>query len=174
MTREEFSIIVKGLKAVYTQQTFIPDKDAFNVWYELLKDIDYANCNMAVQRYIISERFPPTIADIRDYVFKNDKSNNGLNESYAWSLVRKAISDSSYHSEERFNELPETIQKAVGSANQLRIWATDGDFNDGVVQSNFLRSYRQVIETNQKMEILPQNLRNMIENTSCKMIGEKI
>ena len=174
MTREEFSIIVKGLKAVYTQQTFIPDKDAFNVWYELLKDIDYANCNMAVQRYIISERFPPTIADIRAYVFKNDKSNNGLNESYAWSLVRKAISDSSYHSEERFNELPETIQKAVGSANQLRIWATDGDFNDGVVQSNFLRSYRQVIETNQKMEILPQNLRNMIENTSCKMIGEKI
>lgn len=174
MTREEFSIIVKGLKAVYTQQTFIPDKDAFNVWYELLKDIDYANCNMAVQRYIISERFPPTIADIRDYVFKNDKSNNGLNESYAWSLVRKAISDSSYHSEERFNELPETIQKAVGSANQLRIWATDGDFNDGVVQSNFLRSYRQVIETNQKMEILPQNLRNMIENTSCKMIGEII
>lgn len=174
MTREEFSIIVKGLKAVYTQQTFIPDKDAFNVWYELLKDIDYANCNMAVQRYIISERFPPTIADIRDYVFKNDKSNNGLNESYAWSLVRKAISDSSYHSEERFNELPETIQKAVGSANQLRIWATDGDFNDGVVQSNFLRSYRQVIETNQKMEILPQNLRNMIENTSCRMIGEKI
>ena len=174
MTREEFSIIVKGLKAVYTQQTFIPDKDAFNVWYELLKDIDYANCNMAVQRYIISERFPPTIADIRAYVFKNDKSNNGLNESYAWSLVRKAISDSSYHSEERFNELPETIQKAVGSANQLRIWATDGDFNDGVVQSNFLRSYRQVIETNQKMEILPQKLRNMIENTSCKMIGEKI
>ena len=172
MTREEFQIIVKGLKAVYTQQTFIPDKDTFNVWYELLKDIDYANCNMAAQRYIISERFPPTIADIRDYVFKNDKSNNGLNESYAWSLVRKAISDSSYHSEERFNELPETIQKAVGSANQLRIWATDGDFNDGVVQSNFLRSYRQVIETNQKMEILPQNLRNMIENTSCKMIGE--
>ena len=47
MTREEFSIIVKGLKDVYTQQTFIPDKDAFNVWYELLKDIDYANCNMA-------------------------------------------------------------------------------------------------------------------------------
>lgn len=174
MTREEFSIIVKGLKAVYTQQTFIPDKDAFNVWYELLKDIDYANCNMAVQRYIISERFPPTIADIRAYVFKNDKSNNGLNESYAWSLVRKAISDSSYHSEERFNELPETIQKAVGSANQLRVWATDGDFNDGVVQSNFLRSYRQVIETNQKMDILPQNLRNMIENTSCRMIGEKI
>ena len=174
MTREEFSIIVKGLKAVYTQQTFIPDKDAFNVWYELLKDIDYANCNVAVQRYIISERFPPTIADIRDYVFKNDKSNNGLNESYAWSLVRKAISDSSYHSEERFNELPETVQKAVGSANQLRVWATDGDFNDGGVQSNFLRSYRQVIETNQKMEILPQNLRNMIENTSCKMIGEKI
>lgn len=41
MTREEFKTLVKGMKAVYAQPTFIPDQDAFNVWFELLKDIPY-------------------------------------------------------------------------------------------------------------------------------------
>lgn len=31
MTREEFKTLVKGMKAVYAQPTFIPDQDAFNV-----------------------------------------------------------------------------------------------------------------------------------------------
>ena len=30
MEREEFKILVKAMKAVYAQPTFIPDKDAFD------------------------------------------------------------------------------------------------------------------------------------------------
>lgn len=47
MTREEFKTLVKGMKAVYAQPTFIPDQDAFNVWFELLKDIPYQQANVA-------------------------------------------------------------------------------------------------------------------------------
>ena len=39
MEREEFKILVKAMKAVYAQPTFIPDKDAFDVWYGLLQDV---------------------------------------------------------------------------------------------------------------------------------------
>ena len=49
MTREEFKTLVKGMKAVYAQPTFIPDQDAFNVWFELLKDIPYQQANVAIQ-----------------------------------------------------------------------------------------------------------------------------
>ena len=65
MTRDECKILVKAMKAVYSQATFIPDQDAFNVWYELLKDIPYSRANVAIQKYMASEKFPPTIADIR-------------------------------------------------------------------------------------------------------------
>ena len=50
MTREEFKTLVKGMKAVYAQPTFIPDQDAFNVWFELLKDIPYQQANVAIQK----------------------------------------------------------------------------------------------------------------------------
>ena len=66
MTREEFKTLVKGMKAVYAQPTFIPDQDAFNVWFELLKDIPYQQVNVAIQKYMLTEKFPPTIADIRE------------------------------------------------------------------------------------------------------------
>ena len=32
MERDEFKILVKSMKAVYAQPTFLPDQDAFNVW----------------------------------------------------------------------------------------------------------------------------------------------
>ena len=65
MEREEFKILVKAMKAVYAQPTFIPDKDAFDVWYGLLQDLPYEQANLAIQKYMTSEKFPPTIADIR-------------------------------------------------------------------------------------------------------------
>ena len=67
MEREEFKILVKAMKAVYAQPTFIPDKDAFNVWYGLLQDLPYEQANLAIQKYMTSERFPPTIAEIRNH-----------------------------------------------------------------------------------------------------------
>ena len=56
MTREEFKTLVKGMKAVYAQPTFIPDQDAFNVWFELLKDIPYQQANVAIQKYMLTEQ----------------------------------------------------------------------------------------------------------------------
>ena len=41
MTREEFAVLVKAMKAVYSSENFIADKDAFDVWYGLLKDLPY-------------------------------------------------------------------------------------------------------------------------------------
>ena len=47
MTIDEFRVLAKGMKAVYPQPNFLPDMDAVNVWYELLKDIDYQEIGRA-------------------------------------------------------------------------------------------------------------------------------
>ena len=170
MTREEFKVLVKGMKSVYAQPTFIPDNDAFNVWYELLKDIDYKACAIAIQTYMSTEKFPPTIADIRAKVNINPKQ---ITEAEAWDMVRKAISNSSYNSEKEFGRLPEEVKRAVGSPSQLRVWATDTEFNDSVVQSQFLRSYRERCKKSEEFAKLPTNIQTLITSTTVKMIGEK-
>ena len=66
MTRDEFKVLVKGMKAIYSQATFIPDADAFNMWYALMGDLSYELCNVAIQKYMLTNKFPPTVAEIRE------------------------------------------------------------------------------------------------------------
>ena len=146
MTREQFKVLVKAMKAVYANPGFIPDQDAFDVWYSMLKDLDYAIASRAVQMHLQTEETPPTVAGIRkqSVKLKADEADD-LNETAAWSLVLKAIRRSTYYSEEEFAKLPATVQRAVASPKQLREWATLEDV-DGktltVIQSNFQRTFR--------------------------------
>ena len=67
MNKEEFTKLAKGMKAVYTSQNFLPDSDAMKVWFAMLQDLDYKPTSIAVQKYMMTNKFPPTIADIREF-----------------------------------------------------------------------------------------------------------
>lgn len=164
MEREEFKTLVKGMKAVYAQSTFIPDQDAFKVWYELLKDLSYEQANIAIQKYMLTEKFPPTIADIRtkanDIVAKIEES---MSELEAWSLVSKAISNSGYHAEEEFGKLPEACQRAVGNPSNLKEWAMmESDKVATVEQSHFIRNYRVAVQRMQEEAKIPCHVKAAI------------
>lgn len=66
MTREEFLILAKAMKAVWSDPKFLPDKDAFDVWYEMLHDVPYRDAAVGLKAYMKTGKFPPTIADIRE------------------------------------------------------------------------------------------------------------
>lgn len=168
MTRDEFGIIVKALKAVYTAPTFIPDKDAFNVWYGLLKDIDYQTVNKAVQSYMTTESKLPTIADIRSKAMQFNYSEQP-NELEAWALVSKALSNGYYGANEEYEKLPPLVQKAVGNPANIREWS-QLDFKAlSVIQSNFERTYRAVAKREDEVSRMPSQIRQLIQNSEPKM-----
>lgn len=171
MERKEFKTLVKGMKAVYAQPTFIPDQDAFNVWYELLRDLSYEQVNIAIQKYMLTEKFPPTIADIRtkanDIVAKIEES---MSELEAWSLVSKAISNSGYHAEEEFDKLPEVCQRAVGNPQNLKEWAMmESDSVATVEQSHFIRNYRVAVQRMQEDAKIPDHIKVAIADMRKKV-----
>lgn len=173
MEREEFKILVKAMKAVYAQPTFIPDKDAFDVWYGLLQDLPYEQANLAVQKYMTSERFPPTIADIRtkatEIIAPVEES---MSELQAWALVQKAIRNSAYHAEEEFAKLPEACQRAVGTAVNLKEWALmDSDQVATIEQSHFVRNYRASVQRMKEEARLPENVRMLIADMGKKQVA---
>jgi len=78
-------------------------------------------------------------------------------------LVKKAISDSYYHAEERFSELPETVQKAVGSPSMLRQWGQcDTEDVNTVIMSNFQRAYKAELSKKEFNDSIPANLKTVI------------
>ena len=48
MTFDEFKILVKGMKAVYTSPNFLPDADSVKIWYRLLGDMPYELASIAI------------------------------------------------------------------------------------------------------------------------------
>ena len=164
MTRDEFKILVKGMKAVYAQSTFIPDKDAFEMWFALLCDLPYKTANIAIQKYMLTEKFPPTPAEIREkaaQMFETPEIE--MSELEAWALVRKAIRNSAYHANEEFDKLPETCQIAVGNAANLEEWAKmDYEKVEAVGQSHFIRNFRTTVLRIKEDQKLPEQTRNSI------------
>ena len=177
MTREQFKVLVKAMKAVYTNPGFIPDQDAFDVWYSMLKDLDYAIASRAVQMHLQTEESPPTVAGIRKQSakLKADETDD-LNETAAWSLVLKAIRRSTYYSEEEFVKLPATVQRAVASPKQLREWATLEDV-DGktltVIQSNFQRTFRVEQQRERERSKLSPDVLRLMHHLNNPQIEDK-
>lgn len=153
---------------VATYPTFKPDdmKMTVDVWSTLLADYEYKDIMMALQAYITTEpsAFAPSVGQLINKLQKLTTPNT-MSDIEAWDIVRKAIADSTYHSEQRFNEFPAVIKKAVGSPNQLRAWAMDSNYNESVAQSNFLRSYRAERDRQTEFERLPQGIQAIVSKT---------
>lgn len=162
---------MKGLKAVYTQPSFIPDKEAFEVWYGLLADLDYELCSIAIKKHMQTVEKEPTVAGIRKHASELLREEGEINELVAWQMVLRAMRNSAYHSDEEFAKLPSTVQRAVGSPRQLREWAMaeniDGTWMN-VTQSNFMRTYRAEVVREKEIRKLSPDLMRMV----CKTIEQ--
>lgn len=164
MTRDEFKILVKGMKAIYAQQTFLPDKDAFDMWFALLQDLPYKLANVAIQKHMLTEKFPPTPAEIREKAAQMiEVPETEMSELEAWALVRKAIRNSGYHAQEEFDKLPEACREAVGNAANLEEWAKmDYEKVESVGQSHFIRNFRTAVLRIKEEQRLPEQTRKLI------------
>ena len=141
--------------------------ETVDVWHMMFSDYDYNLVAMALKAYILSDtsRFAPSIGQLVAKIQTLTKPQE-LNEMEAWSLVKKAISNSAYDYVEEFHKLPPIVRKCVGSSYQLKCWALDEDFNEQVASSNFARSYRTMVARQEEYIKMPQEIRDVISSVS--------
>ena len=120
------------------------------LWYDMLKDMDYQSAYIGLKNHVATSKFAPTIADIRNGAVISQPQE--LNEMEAWSIVSKAIRNSGYNSVEEFAKLPPLVQKAVGLPSQLRTWALDENYNEEVVSSNFIKCYQNELSRQRELQ----------------------
>lgn len=176
VTKDEFRILVKAMKATYIQPGFLPDDDAAQVWYRLLRDLSYEELTRAVQHHIMSSPFPPTIADIRAAAarYMPQQADADMTELAAWELVRRAVSNSNYNAQKEFDKLPPLVRKAVGNVANLKEWASmDINTVNSVEQSHFIRAYRTQAAREKELQKLSPAMRNLMENASRAAVGER-
>ena len=149
--------------------------ETVDVWNMMLSNYTYEQISVALKAYILADTngFAPSIGQLVDRVNTFSQPQE-LNELEAWSLVYKAIRNSSYNSEYEFSMLPELVRKAVGTPNQLRTWAMDENFNGQVVGSHFIRCYRAEVARDRDFQKMPANIQSLISNNSNNQINNRI
>ena len=166
---KDFMQLMVTLRAAYSSEKFMPDKESARVWYEMLKDIDYPTLARGVYKLIQSTPYPPTIATIREACVSMQGVAQ-LSDLEAWALVRKALSNGYYGAEGEFAKLPLLVQKAVGSPANIREMAQASLDSMSVYQAQFLRAYRAEVQRAADLAKLSPQLRQLLTQTTTEMI----
>ena len=178
MTRNETAKILAVLKAAYPHAfkdiTKVDAEAMLNLWTRQLERESMTEVSVAVDALIATrtDGYSPTIGEIKEQLRKL-KSVHELDELSAWALVSKACSNGLYGYKKEFEKLPPDVQRAVGSPEQLREWASvDVDTFQSVIASNFQRNYRTNQMRQRELQKLLDNVRQMIGEISKNLLLE--
>lgn len=156
MTLDEFKDVARLINAMYgTGEKVIFDTVAkVTAWYSCLSDLEYSAVAAAVKNHAMRCKFAPSIAEIREECV-NITTAPLLDEHEAWLMVRDAIRNGIYGSDEEFHKFPDEVKAAVVSPATLSDWAyLNSSEIDTVIQSQFKRQYRACIDRIHKETVL--------------------
>lgn len=175
MTREEIQDFLAMIQATYPNFNPPSKTAAVNAWKLALEEYEEKLVHMAFKLYMQTSAsgFAPVPGQIIDKIHTMTQPQE-LNEMEAWSLVYKAICNSTYNSVSEFEKLPPLVQKAVGLPDSLREWAMTENLNKEVVMSNFQRAYKAELKRHEELQKMPQNVRNLIEKTNSGSYSAQI
>lgn len=175
MTREETIKIIRIIVDSYPNYKPNDISETVDVWHMMLEEYSYQEVSVALKAYILSDDscFAPSIGKLVSKIHIMTAPQE-LNEMEAWSLVYKAICNSTYNSVSEFEKLPPLVQKAVGLPDSLREWAMTENLNLEVVMSNFQRAYKAELKRHDELQKMPQNVRQFIEKANAGSYSAQI
>lgn len=165
ISREQFANLIKGMKSVYAQQSFMPDKDSFDVWYEILKDISYEVLSAAIMKYMSTQHFAPTPSDIRALcvdVTTGTKTDFGV----GWQQVLRAIHTyGMYQKEEALQSFDEITRQCVERLGWQQLCTSEDVDHD---RANFRMIYESIQSRHREENQLSVSLNNTISSIAEK------
>ena len=175
MDRQETIELMQEIEARYP--SFAPSNPSktVDVWLEEFEEFPYEVVLAGVKTFASTDTkgFPPTVGQVREKIFFLTTINmQNVNE--AWDMVQRAIADSTYHAEERFEKLPPLVQKVVGSPTTLRNWGqTDMQTIGTVIYSQFVKTYDSIVAREKEKAKIPRKVMALIDSTTGALMIEQ-
>ena len=159
MTLDEFANIAAAIRTCYSKEKILANRQAMELWYGLLKDIPYDVAQQVVNEWMSTEKWSPTIADIREMAAKLSKPE--IPEwSEAWEKVIQAIGRWGMHREsEALATMNETAQQTVKRMGWQYICLSE---NIGVERATFRDIYTAIKARKDQQAKLPESLAERI------------
>lgn len=167
MTKKEFATFAAALKTYYPKENLLPNSQAMELWFRQLEDIPYDLAEMALNKWVATNKWSPTIADIREQAASVVNGEKPL-WSDGWEEVARAIKNyGSYGQKEAMESMSEITRMAVRRMGYIDLCRSENPVAD---RANFRMIFEQIAEREQKHNQLPVSLKNLIEEAKRKGI----
>ena len=176
MSRDETVNLIRSIVSLYPNWKPENLSETVNAWQWALEEYPAPAVKAALQIYVKTNNtgFAPSVSQLIGSMY-SVQENNELSEGEAWHLVKRAIADSGYHAQERYDELPPLVQRAIGGPEMLHVWGqTDSSEVNTVIMSNFQRTYRALLSKQEFSNKIPESISDivkLIDSNDLKRIG---
>lgn len=143
MTQKEFAQFAMAMRTYYPKEKLLPNTEAMELWYEMLKDIPYDVAKATLNKWITENKWSPTIADIRE-VAAEVKHGRIPDWGEGWNQVQRMIKKyGSYNVGTAMSEMDELTRHAVRRLGFTELCMSE---TPEVDRANFRMIYEQLAD----------------------------
>lgn len=169
MTFDEFAHVSAALQEAYPRENILQSQSAIELWFRQLSDIPYEAMMLAVNKWIETNRWSPTIADLRE-----QSAAIMLGEipdwSEAWEKVLLAIRKfGPYRYHEAMDSLDDLTATTVRRLGFNSLCMSE---NLAADRANFRTIYTNLATRGRQLEQLPGSVRDAIKKVEQKRVKE--
>lgn len=165
MTRNEFATFAAALKTFFPREQLLPNAAAMELWYRELSDIPYTVAEAALRKYVSTNKFSPTIADIREMavtVTQGEKPD----WSEGWRQLELAIRKyGQYNIPDAMASMDDITRDTVKRLGYRNLCMSENVMAD---RANFRMIFEQLADRRQKEQQMPFSLSQLIEGIQEK------
>lgn len=167
MTQQEFAQFVMALKTYYPRETLLPNNQAVELWYRQLCDIDYQTAEIALNKWVATNKWSPSIADIRETAL-DVKEGEAADWGTSWERVLHAIRYyGSYEQQKALDSLDDITRQCVKQLGWNNLCMSENITTD---RANFRMVYERAVQRRRQDAQIPAQLRQLIGQMQIGMI----
>lgn len=139
MDKREFAVIMAALKTYYPKENLLPNQQAMELWYDMLKDLTAEQLTYSLKKWVALNKWAPSISDLRAGVLPEQ-----ADWSEAWGKVLDAI---------RYHGITEEQEALEGLDDTTRMVVTRLGFRNLCMSENISvdrANFRMIYEQEQK------------------------
>lgn len=160
MDKKEFAVFSMALKTYYPKDNLLPTPEAMELWFRSLEDIPYKIAEVFLAKWVATEKWSPSIAEIRSGCISLTAEETA-DWSSGWEEVRKAIGRYGYMQEEKaLGSMTPTTRLVVERLGWRSLCCSDNEVAD---RANFRTAFETISKRETEKKQLPPALRETIE-----------
>ena len=167
MTQEEFARLVMAIRTYYPKEKILPNKEAMQLWYEQLNDLEYATLSMSLQKWVNTEQWSPTIADLRRLSAEITTPSLDIDAGQSFQEARKMIQTyGRYRREDALANMTPITRKVVERMGYDTMCDCE---NIEVERGQFTKIFDNLFQRERQDAQLPNNLKELITSTTMQL-----